>query len=93
MTEQTAEYDEIVFNLKIMGRAFDRLVDTIHFEDDRSYDFFVRADALLRRIELNGPGYDESKLLCRFLWEIFSGWNSIHGELGHDPVERAIEMS
>ena len=93
MSDRTPEYDEIVFNLKVMGRAFERLVDTNHFDDARSYDFFVRLDAMLRRIEQNGPGYDESKLLCRFMWEIFSGWNSIQGELGHDPIERAIEAS
>lgn len=93
MSDRTPEYDEIVFNLKIIGRAFERLVDTNQFDDTQSYDFFVRLDAMLRRIEHNGPGYDESKLLCRFMWEIFSGWNFVQGDLGHDPIERTIEAS
>jgi hypothetical protein len=54
MSDDTPEYSEIVFNLKIMGRAFDRLLDTGHVDDARSYDFFVRLDALLRRIEYKG---------------------------------------
>lgn len=93
MSERTPEYDEIIFNLKIMDRAFDRLVDTNHFNDAKSYDFFVRLDALIRRIESYGPGYDESKPLCRFIWEIFSGWNFIEGDIGYDPIDRAIENS
>lgn len=93
MSDQTPEYDEIVFNLKIIGRAFDRLIDNNHLRDSRSYDFFVRLDALLRNIEHKGPGYDESRLLCSFIWEIFSGWNLIKGPLGYDPIEQALETA
>lgn len=93
MDDHTPEYDEIVFNLKTMGRSFERLVDTVHFNDTQSYDLFVRLDALLRRIERNGPGYDESKLLCGFIWETFSGRSPTKGDLGHDPVEHAIETA
>lgn len=91
MSDHTSEYDEIVFNLKIMGRAFNRLIDTNHFEDRNSYDFFVRLDALVSRIERNGPGYEESKPLCKLIWEIFAGWNLIKGNIGYDPIERAIK--
>jgi hypothetical protein len=93
MSNHTPEYDEIIFNLKIIGRAFDRLVDNTHLNDSKSYNYFARLDALMRRIERNGPGYDESKLLCRFIWEIFAGWNVVQGPIGYDPIERAIETS
>lgn len=93
MSDHTPEYDEIIFNLKIMGRAFDRVIDTNQFDDPKAYDFFVRLDALIRRIERNGPGYDESKPLCRFMWEIFAGWNFVQGNLGHDPIEQALKGS
>lgn len=93
MSENTPEYDEIIFNLKIIGRAFDRLIDHNNLNTAQSYDFFVRLDALIRRIARNGTGYDESKLLCNFIWEVFSGWSGIHGALGHDPIERGIETA
>lgn len=90
MSDPTPEYDEIVLNLQIIGRAVDRLVDANLVEDPTSYNFLVRLDAMLKRIERNGAGYDESKLLCSFIWQIFAGWNFIDGHLGYDPIERAI---
>lgn len=90
MSDPTPEYDEIVLNLQIIGRAVDRLIDANLLDDPASYNFLVRLDAMLKRIERNGTGYDESKLLCSFIWQIFAGWNFIDGHLGYDPIERAI---
>lgn len=90
MSSRTPEYDEIVFNLKIIARAAERVVDNSVIHDRRTYEFFVRLSTLIERIERNGPGYDESKLLCSFIWEVFAGWNFVDGNLGYDPIERAI---
>lgn len=91
MSSRTPEYDEIVFNLKVIARAAERLIDRSAVEDRRTYEFFVRLSTLVERIERNGPGYDESKPLCRFIWEIFAGWNIIDGDVGYDPIERTIQ--
>lgn len=90
MSDPTPEYDEIVLNLQIIGRAVDRLIDANLLDNPEAYNSLVRLDAMLRRIERNGAGYDESKLLCSFIWQIFTGWNFIDGNLGYDPIERAI---
>ena len=82
MTSRTSEYDEIVFNLQVLVRATERLVDNGTVDDERTYDLFVRLGTTVERIERNGPGYDESKLLCSFIWEIFAGWNFVDGDLG-----------
>lgn len=34
--------------------------------------------------------YDESKALCRFVWEIFAGFNFIDGDRGYDIIEKMI---
>jgi hypothetical protein len=91
MSSRTPEYDQIVFNLKIIARASERLTDNNAIDDRRTYDFFVRLSTMVERIERNGPGYDESKPLCAFIWEIFAGQNSIDGDLGYDPIERTME--
>lgn len=91
MHERTPEFDQIIFNLANMGKIFDRLNGTINFNDAKTYSFFVRLDSLVRRIERNGPGYDESKLLSLFIYEIFGGWSNITGNLGYDPIEKAIK--
>lgn len=90
MSDQTPEYEEIVFNLKIISRALERIVDSHHLDDIQTYNFFVRSSAFIERIQRNGAGYDESKPLCSLIWEMFAGWNFIDGKLGYDPIERAI---
>ncbi len=90
MSDPTPEYDEVVLNLQIIGRAIDRLIDANLLDNPEAYNSLIRLDAMLRRIERNGAGYDESKLLCTFIWQIFTGWNFIDGNLGYDPIERAI---
>lgn len=91
MSDHTYEFDEIIFNLKSMSRAFERLTDATEFLDNFSYNLFIELDVLIRRIEHNGAGYDESKLLCSFIWEMFSGWHMIEGYIGYDRIERSIE--
>jgi hypothetical protein len=90
MHDRTPEYEEIIFNLKIISRALERIVDSHRIDDVQTYKFFVRTSAFIERIQRNGPGYDESKPLCSLVWEMFAGWNAIDGERGYDPIERAI---
>jgi hypothetical protein len=91
MSERTFEFDEIIFNLRVVSRALDRVVDSYGLEDSESYDALVRLSTVLARIEKNGAGYDESKLLCSFIWQIFAGWNSLEGQRDYDVMERALE--
>jgi len=91
MSSRTPEYDEIVFNLKVIARAGERLIDNNAVDDERTHGLFVRLSTLVQRIEQSGPGYDESKILCSFIWEIFAGWSFVDGHLGYDPIKRTIE--
>ncbi len=36
-------------------------------------------------------GYDESKLLARFLWDVFAGWDAIAGYRKEDIVKKMID--
>ena len=91
MSYPNPEFDEIIFNLKTVSRASERLIDINAVYEEKLYDFFVRLSSLIERIERNGTGYDESKLLCGFILEMFRGWNSVVGDVGHDPIMRAIK--
>ena len=55
------------------------------------FDFLKRLEMLLFRLERIGPGYDEEKVLSRFVWEIFGGFSWVEGYRGYDIVERMIE--
>ena len=43
------------------------------------------------RLAKIGPGYDEEKVLSRFIWEIFGGWDWVEGDRGYDIIEKMIE--
>ncbi|MCH4267713.1 MAG: hypothetical protein LKF80_04855 [Brevundimonas sp.] len=92
MSDATPEYVEIVFNLKRIARSPERLLDSGAVHDPKLYSMLIRLDALVQRIEKNGAGYDQSKLLCSFIWEIFTGWNVGEGDTGGDPILRALEQ-
>lgn len=91
MISRTPGYDEIIFNLRVLVRATERLIDNGAVDDKRTYELFVRLGTTVERIERNGPGYDESKLLCAFIWEVFAGWNFVDGDLGYDPIQQTID--
>ena len=91
MSYPNPEFDEIIFSLRTLARASERLIDNNAVDDGKLYDFFVRLSSFIERVERNGTGYDESKLLCGFILEMFRGWNSIVGDIGHDPIMRAIQ--
>jgi hypothetical protein len=46
---------------------------------------------MLLRLERCEPGYDESKPLCAFIWEIFAGWHWVEGYRGYDIIEKMID--
>lgn len=90
MSYPNTEFDEILFNLKSIARASERLIDNNAVDDENLYDFLVRLSSIIQRVDRNGTGYDESKLLCGFILEMFRGCNSINGDVGHDPIMHAI---
>lgn len=90
MHEQTYEFSEILLNLKVIESAAERLVLSGMILDEKVYKRLVSLSHIIRRIESNGPGYDESKRLSQFIWEMFAGWNWVDGQLDHDPIEHAF---
>jgi hypothetical protein len=64
MSYRTAEYDEIVFNLRIVARAAERLLDSGAMGDSQSsYAFLVGLSALVTRIEHEGGHFHRVPLL------------------------------
>ncbi|HEX3915731.1 MAG TPA: hypothetical protein VHW60_00215 [Caulobacteraceae bacterium] len=91
MSDPTYEFEKIIFNLNVFRRAVDRLIGGDGIREESAYNYLLQLSIRLDRIERNGAGYDESKLLCAFVWEIFSGYNSVDGDIGYDKIERTIE--
>ena len=91
MSHHTFEFSEIIFNLKIIDSAAERLLVSGIDLEEGAYERLISLSHIIRRIEANGAGYDESKRLCQFIWEMFAGWNWADGQLDYDPVEKAFE--
>lgn len=54
------------------------------------FAFFKRLELMLLAIKNSKPGYDESKELCRFIWEIYAGRDFATGYRGYDIIEKMI---
>jgi hypothetical protein len=91
MSDETWEFRQIVLNLQMLSKQIDYLLHNYVIEDQGAFDFFKRLELLLMRIQSNGPGYEESKRLCTFIWEIYAGWDWLEGDTGYDQVQRMIE--
>lgn len=59
-------------------------------EDEKLFSFFKRLELMLLSLQRSQPGYDEAKPLCRFIYEMFSGFNIVEGHRGYDPIEKMI---
>ena len=91
MSPETYEFREIVLNLQILSKQIDYVLSNYEIEDQSAFDFFKRLEAFLLRMPYLKPGYDESKALCGFVWEIFAGFNIVEGYRGYDVIEKMVQ--
>jgi hypothetical protein len=91
MSEDTNEFREIILNLQILSKQIDYVLENYAIEDQKIFDFLKRLEGFLIKIQHLQPGYDESKALCGFIWEIFSGFNIVEGYRGYDIIEKMIQ--
>jgi len=59
--------------------------------NDQSFEFFQRLSSIIYERKKADPDYDGIKSLCRFLWEMFSGWSFVDGYAKSDIVEDMIK--
>jgi hypothetical protein len=91
MSEDNHEFREIILSLRVLSKQIEFVLHNYAINDQKSFDFFKRLEAFLMRLQSADPGYDESKSLCQFIWEIFTGFNLIEGYRGYDPIEKMIK--
>jgi hypothetical protein len=91
MHDETPEFQQIVRSLTMLSKQIEFALHNYSIEDQAVFDFFKRLELLLMSLQANRPGYDESKPLSNFIWEIFAGWDWIKGYIGHDPIQRMID--
>ena len=90
MSGDADEFREIILNFQVLSKQIEFVLHNYAIDDPRVFDFFKRLEAFLFRMQYLKPGYDESKALCRFIWEIFAGFNFVDGYRGYDIIEKMI---
>jgi hypothetical protein len=90
MSNETPEFCQIVRSLTMLLKQIEFVLHNYSIDDPVVFDFFKRLELLLMSLQANGAGYDESKPLCLFIWEVYAGWSRIEGDIGQDPIQRMI---
>lgn len=90
MHDETSEFRDIVLGLQMLSKQIEYVLHNYPVEDQRAFNFFKRLELILLRLQASGPGYDEAKALCRFIWDVYAGWNYIDGDIGFDQIEKSI---
>lgn len=90
MSDETPEFQQIVQGLTMLSKQIEFALHNYSIEDQEVFDFFKRLELMLMSLRRNGAGYNESKPLCRFIWEVYAGWNWIDGDIGQDPIKKMI---
>lgn len=91
MSDDTLEFRQILLFFEMLSRQIEFVLHNYDIEDQNAFDFFKRLELMLLQLRATGPGYDESKPLCRFIWEVYAGWNWIDGHRGYDIIQKMID--
>ena len=90
MSDNTPEFQAIILNLELLAKQIDFVLHNYAMDDGELFDFFKRLELILLSLRHSSPGYDESRRLCSFIYEIFSGWSTIYGYLDHALIDKRI---
>lgn len=90
MSNNTSEFEQILLNLEMLAKQIEFVLHNYTMDDEKLFGFFKHFELMLLSLRRSSPGYDESKPLCGFVYEMFSGWNSIEGYRSYDIIEKMI---
>jgi hypothetical protein len=90
MQEETPEFRSIILSLKMLLRQIEFILHNYNIEDQEQFNLIKRLELFLLGLQEARPGYDESKELCGFIWDIFAGWDWINGYRGYDRIVKPL---
>ncbi len=83
-------FRSVIFKFKLVARQLEFLLNNLVIEDQDCLETLKRLEQWLLSLDELHAGYDEVKRLDAAIWAIFTGWSTIEGYRGYDPIERAI---
>ena len=84
---------DLIVQLNILRDEVSFVLNNIKINDKDVFLFFKRLSKIVYGYALSDINidYDEKKLLMKFLWELFSGWDFSYGYREEDIVKLMIE--
>lgn len=81
---------ETIYELRMLNDEIRFVRSTLNIKDIEVYEFLGRLSRAIVRMESTTQDYDEIKSFCRFLWEIFTGWNWVSGYSKTDLIQEML---
>lgn len=79
LQENESYLREIIYELRMLDEEIRFIRSTLNIREIEVYEFLGRLSREIVRMECTTQDYDDIKSFCRFLWEIFTGWNWLSG--------------
>ena len=90
MSDETFEFRAIVMNIELLAKQIEFVLQNYVIDDENVFTFFKGLEGMLFSLKNSDAGYDASKPLCRFVYQMYSGWSPVDGYLGYDAIEKMI---
>ena len=81
---------ELLTRMEILREELIFRLNNTDIPKDQPFEFLKRLSTIIYSMKHVTLGYDESKPLAAFLWEVFAGWNLITGYRKEDIIEKMI---
>lgn len=82
---------ELLTRMEIFRDEVTFVLNNTDIPKDEPFEVLKRLSAAIYSMKDVTLGYDESKLLVRFLWDVFAGWDAIAGYRKEDIVKKMID--
>ena len=81
---------ELLTRMEIFREELVFVLNNTDIPKDEPFEFLKQLSALTYSMKHVSLGYDESKPLVAFLWNVFAGWDSIKGYRKEDIIKNMI---
>ncbi len=82
---------ELLTRMEIFRDEVAFILNNTDISNDEPFEFLKNLSATIYLMKDVTLGYDESKLLARFLWTVFAGWDLVTGYRKKDIVKKMID--
>lgn len=86
-----SESKKIISNLNFLSNQINFILAHYVILDKQLFSSLKNLELNIFQLNSLDLDCDDIKILSRFLWQMFTGWNFANGYSGYDPIKRIIE--